>query len=276
MKLLRQFMFFFALLTCLSIIALQAYPLLWSIILWDRARGVGLAEHRERVCRWAMRWSGRAICVFGRLISCRFEFRLPERLRARRPAVVVVNHRSTFDILLMLAALRQMGYTKARFVAKREAGAVPVVGRAAREMGCAFISRRGDAADLETIRARAAEALRDDACLVIFPEGTTFHNPAFVSKRVGEYRHVLPPRASGLKAAMAVLAAWPVLSVTLDWGDIEGADTVGGMAPLYGKAIVVDGEYVAGPANEPIEQWLNREWKRKDETIEKMHRAPSR
>ena len=232
-----------------------------------------MAEHRERVCCWAMRCSSRLIRLFGRQISCRFEFRLPERLCARRPAVVIVNHRSTFDILLTLAALGRMGYTKARFVAKREAAAVPVVGRAAREMGSAFIGRSGDSADLEAIRDCAAGALRDGACLVIFPEGTTFHNPAFVSKRAGEYRHVLPPRASGLKAALAVLAAWPVFSMTLDWGDIEGADTAAGMAPLYGKAISVDGEFIAGPDGEPVEQWLNREWKRKDERIEMMHRG---
>lgn len=273
MKLKPKIVFFFALIVCLSIIAVQAYPILLLIIVWDRAWGVGFTEHRERVCRWAMRWSDRAVRVFGKLMRCRFEFRLPERLRARRPAVVVVNHRSTFDILLMLAALGRMGFTKVRFVAKREAASVPVIGRAAREMDCAFVGRSGDAADLEAIRERAASALRDGACLVIFPEGTTYHNPAFVSRRVGQYRHLLPPRASGLKTVLSVLTAWPMLSFTLNWGSIQGADTVGGMAPLYGKGISIQGEFVDGPDGEPVEQWLNREWKRKDETIEKMHQG---
>jgi len=273
MRLLHKTVFFFASLTCLSVMLLQAYPMIWLIILWDRACGVSPALHRERMSRLAMRYSGRIIRLFGLLMSCRIEFRLPERLRTRGPAVVIVNHRSTFDILLTLAALGRMGYTKARFVAKREAADVPVIGLAAQEMGCAFISRRGDLADLEAIRECAVGALQDDACMVIFPEGTTFHNPAFVSKRAGEYRHLLPPRASGLKAVLAVLTDRPTLSVTLDWGDIVGADTARGMAPLYGKALIVDGEFVAGPVGESVEQWLNQEWKRKDEKIERMHRG---
>ncbi len=270
MQLLKKTAFLFALVACLSIVVFQAYPVLWLLILGDAIRGISDVDHRERVCRWAMRCSDRVIRLFGKLMKCRITFRLPQH---REPAVVVVNHRSTFDILLMLAALGRMGYTKVRFVAKSGVAALPVIGRAAKEMGCAFIGRQGDAAAIKAIRSCAVASFLDGACLIIFPEGTTFHNPAFVSSRVGEYRHVLPPKASGLKAVLSVLTDWPVFSMTLDWGDVVGADTIGGMAPLYGKYITIDGEYVVGPGDEPVEEWVNREWKRKDEKIETMHRA---
>ena len=85
-----------------------------------------------------------------------------------RPAVVVVNHQSWFDVFALIAALPG----RVRFVAKQELGRIPIFGRAWR--GCGHIALdRGDRRQAIESLNRAGEKMHEESLAVtMFPEGT--------------------------------------------------------------------------------------------------------
>jgi 1-acyl-sn-glycerol-3-phosphate acyltransferase len=81
--------------------------------------------------------------------------------------LIAVNHLSWIEVLAV-GTLRPV-----RMVAKREMGDWPVIGRAARRSGALFVDRAG-LGSLPATVAATADALRDGADVVVFPEGTTW------------------------------------------------------------------------------------------------------
>lgn len=122
-----------------------------------------------------------------------------------KPAILVANHQSWFDVFVLLVAVPG----KLRFVAKEELGRIPIFGRAWR--GCDHVpidrsDRRRAIASLN----RAGEKLREESLIVtMFPEGTrspdgrlySFKKGAFVlAIRTGVA--ILPVGISGSGAVM--------------------------------------------------------------------------
>ncbi len=85
----------------------------------------------------------------------------------RTPHVLVVNHASYVDSLLISALLRE----RHRFGAKAELARVPVLGGYLRRMGTVFIERFAPGESTAEV-GRLTEALRGGDSLVLFPEGT--------------------------------------------------------------------------------------------------------
>ncbi|NND54645.1 MAG: 1-acyl-sn-glycerol-3-phosphate acyltransferase [Gammaproteobacteria bacterium] len=117
-------------------------------------------EHRRRrAARSAARW---VFLLTGSFPSIRGLERLPEE-----PSVIVANHASYLDGVLMTAALPD----RFRFVIKREMTDVPVAHFLLRRVGAHFVersdSRRG-ATDIRNIMQTADSG----GSLVFFPEGT--------------------------------------------------------------------------------------------------------
>ena len=89
-----------------------------------------------------------------------------ERLPMNGPAVLVVNHLSWLDpVILPLALPRKPG-----FLAMEELWRMPVVSWVMRLYGPLAIPLRRQGIDTAALR-RAAEALRRGAWLIVFPEG---------------------------------------------------------------------------------------------------------
>lgn len=90
-----------------------------------------------------------------------------ELVPARGPLIVVPNHDSQWDPVVVALALR--GSRQLRFLARANLFRVPGLGPILRAAGQIPIERgRGDAAALQA----AVEALSDGAAVCIFPEGT--------------------------------------------------------------------------------------------------------
>jgi acyl carrier protein len=87
-------------------------------------------------------------------------------------AVLVANHASYLDSVVLLAALRE----PVTFVAKRELARVPLLHWILRRLGVCFIERF-DLARSVRDAGRLAELLREGRRLLVFPEGT-FRRPA--------------------------------------------------------------------------------------------------
>jgi 1-acyl-sn-glycerol-3-phosphate acyltransferase len=89
-----------------------------------------------------------------------------ERLYETGPAVIVANHRSLLDILVLFRLQSHF-----RWVSKRENFRVPCVGW--NMTLCDYIPlRRGDALSVRAMMRHCDRAIRDGSSIMMFPEGT--------------------------------------------------------------------------------------------------------
>lgn len=112
--------------------------------------------------RLERRWSAQLMRILH--VRVRLQGVMPE-LSARN-LMLVANHVSWLDIYLLNSV------RPARFVAKSEIRAWPVVGWLAHQTGTLFVNRAKRQDTVRVCHAMSA-ALNEGACLAVFPEGTT-------------------------------------------------------------------------------------------------------
>jgi 1-acyl-sn-glycerol-3-phosphate acyltransferase len=88
------------------------------------------------------------------------------------PLVIISNHQSTLDILLLAGFLPQDFI----FFSKKEVFYIPFVGQLMKKMGYVSVDRRNPKRAATAIR-HAIEKVKDNNRILIFPEGTRSHNP---------------------------------------------------------------------------------------------------
>lgn len=188
------------------------------------------------------------------------------------PMIVVSNHQSTIDIIVLYEALRHLE-ASVRWVMKSELKGTPW-GWAGVETNAAFVDRDGGDADIPAILACGQSAYKDRAAVVIFPEGTRFKP----SKQVPEFTHLLPPRFGGFSALCDAAPEADVLSVTLHWsGGSQGlgfGQAFQDVKGLIGRTLDVHAELVPRRRVElGRKAWLHREWKKKEEELTRLEAA---
>ncbi len=112
--------------------------------------------------RWVGAWSGAILSLFGLRLTV--EGPLPP---PGRPRLVVSNHRSTADILILL---RTFG---GRVVSRADLAGWPLIGFAARAAGTLFVDRADAASGAAALRSMRTH-LSGGSSVIVFPEGTTF------------------------------------------------------------------------------------------------------
>lgn len=161
-------------------------------------------QRDARVTAWARDMLG----VLG------IELRLKGSPPARGPVLLVANHISWLDILVMHAARH------CRFVSKADVKRWPLIGTLATGGGTLYIERESRRDAMRVVH-RMAQALRAGEILAVFPEGTT-----------SDGRTILPFHANLLQAAISADA--PVQPVALAF-----VDAVSG-APSFAASYVGD------------------------------------
>jgi 1-acyl-sn-glycerol-3-phosphate acyltransferase len=150
---------------------------------------------------WVRRWARALLGLFSIDVVVRGSVPPPTR-RGERGRLIVTNHRSAIDIVVVLATF---GGT---MVSRADVATWPVVGAAARSVGTVFVDRSNAKSGAATIRS-IQKHLEDGRTIAVFPEGTTFegdhvrpfHGGAFIAAaRAGA--EILPvglayPAASG-------------------------------------------------------------------------------
>jgi 1-acyl-sn-glycerol-3-phosphate acyltransferase len=121
-----------------------------------------------------MGWWGRA---FVRLGGWTFRVEGMENLPPGG-VVLVVNHQSIVDIPMLLSAFPR----PVRFLAKRELGEIPLLGKAMAAAGNLFIDREDPRDAVRMIR-EVGTRLREGWIVVVFPEGTRSMDGS-----IGEFR----------------------------------------------------------------------------------------
>jgi 1-acyl-sn-glycerol-3-phosphate acyltransferase len=161
--------------------------------------------YRRRLVRAGARL---ALLLMGQRVRLQHERRLPAG-----PCVVVVNHTSYLDGVVMTAALP----ARFGFVIKREMDAVPLANLLLRRIGAQFVERGRTQRSARDAR-RLLKAAHGAASMVFFPEGTfgsepgllRFHSGAFVfAVRAG--LPLVPVALRGTRRALGPggVLAWP-------------------------------------------------------------------
>nr|ALV85561.1 acyltransferase [uncultured bacterium pA1] len=242
---------------------LVATPQLYALLAWHRLTAAPPVRRRKAIARWQSAWGVRFFAMTTAIMGVRADFRVPADAVGRGPVIVVANHRSSLDILVLFAALARTGRADLRWIIKRQLFFAPTIGRSCRETGCAYVARGGDPQDISRVRLCAARARHDGASVVIFPEGTRFTSP-----RPGSgYANVLPPKIGGVLALRRALPDCHVLSVTISWtGGPEGRTMFDGES-FVGKTVVAECALHTDVDDRAIASWLQEEWRRKDRAI---------
>lgn len=127
------------------------------------------------------------------------------------PAIVVANHASYLDSLLLTAVLPE----NACFVAKRELGQFAAARWLLRRIGTRFVVREDVHASVEDA-AKLAQAAQSGETLVFFPEGTFVRAPGLNAFHLGAFATaaqahaaVLPVSLRGTRSVLRDGSLWP-------------------------------------------------------------------
>ena len=135
--------------------------------------------------------------LFLAIVGIRFSVHGDARATQSAGEIIVANHSSYLDGLLLMAALPRA----CRFVAKRELARVPVVGRLLRRLRVVFVERFAVRAGVEDARRLALLAAQGESC-IFFPEGTFVRAPGLLPFHLGAF-------------AAAVAADRPIVPIAL-------------------------------------------------------------
>lgn len=135
-----------------------------TLIGWElRSRLVrspeGLSELKHRTKR---RTAGRMLDVFG--VDLVGDMSVPPR---ERPRLIVANHRTAFDIGVL------MSFLGGTFLSRSDLEAWPVVGRLAQAGDTIFVDRESRSSGARAIRS-IRRHLKAGMDVIVFPEGATF------------------------------------------------------------------------------------------------------
>ncbi len=154
---------------------------------------VSVATNREAASCISRGWAR----LFLRMIGCPVRVEGAHHLQANGPCVLVANHSSYLDPVVMLAGLP----VNFLFVAKHEVSRWPVVGTVIRKAGHLLVDRK-DAAQSLAGSDQIEDSLRMGSSVLLYPEGT--FTPA---------TGVRPFKLGAFKAAVST--ALPVLPIAL-------------------------------------------------------------
>lgn len=183
-------------------------PLTWWLLRLSWTRGEARNALKERMDKIVWWWTGNNRRMIGALgiVQPHIEWHDPEELSADRWYLVISNHQSWTDILLLQSYLYG-ALPPLKFFTKQQLIWIPLVGLAMYVLGFPYVKRVTKAQIKANPNLRTAD--RDnvlEACkgfnnhptsVLNFVEGTRF-TPEKQARQSAEYRHLLRPKIGGL------------------------------------------------------------------------------
>lgn len=252
---------------------------LWCVPLVILSLGRVLWPSGKRRFRSALRWIYLTAVRaddwwFESVLGHRMDLPSPQ-LIPETPSIVIANHRSWVDVLLIQSLMSRSGVI-VNFLAKKELAWIPVLGLILWAYEFPLLTRR--ASDANDDAQRRVDDMRRvaDACdlvkestgaILSFAEGTRF-TPEKRVRLQSPYRHLLPPRPGGFEALCLALEpqAGCVVDVTIVHPDpFSFFRFLGGsvrIPQIRVETFPLDEICRIGPR-----QWLIERWNSKDELI---------
>jgi len=176
---------------------------------------------------WARLWC--LVITAGCGVKVRGELPPPGTIDWNKPHVFMSNHQSHYDV----PCITRVVPSYIRFLTKKELSHIPIFGWALRAAGFVFIDRNRRTDAFRSIENAAADLVKKDHSIVVFPEGTRspdgrlqsfkkggFHlaimaNAVIVPIGVTGTIHVLSKKSSGVKPGNVVVrVGTPILAST--------------------------------------------------------------
>ncbi len=277
--------------TVVHVLPLLAMALLKALVpvqRWRLACNAGLTGV-------AASWIAVNTWLVDRFSGTRFEVAEPQGLRMDGHYLVLANHQSWVDILVLQKIFNRR-IPLLRFFLKRELFWVPLLGLAWWALDFPFMGRhtRADIArnpelgrrDMETTR-RACEKFRSiPVAIMNFVEGTRFTAEKH-ARQASPYRHLLKPKSGGVAYVLDAMgtALHGILDVTIAYpgGRPTMVDLMAGRVPAVHVSVrqrplpgdilaAADGDERAKRAR--FQQWLNAVWQDKDAEMARLLGTP--
>ncbi|MEX0941025.1 MAG: acetyltransferase [Pseudomonadales bacterium] len=182
--------------------------------------------------------------------------------------VVVSNHRSWFDILVIQHIITGLGGPMLKFLVKRQLIYVPVVGWICLALDFPKLNRSKDQAgreqDYQSIQNASEQMLALPGALMNFAEGTRFSLEKRQA-RGSDYDYLLNPKSGGLRIILASIGPVAVIDVTLVYPD----DDINFWQILGGSLERIDVHLHKTSSADIADEseWLANRWRMKDELI---------
>jgi 1-acyl-sn-glycerol-3-phosphate acyltransferase len=148
-----------------------------------------------RMLHQVARWWGQALLYCARITV---QVEGLEHLVPGQTYVYAANHRSNFDIYLLLACMPG----NFAFVAKKSLFQIPLFGQALHRMGCVPVDRENVQQAIRSLN-QAAARVKEGNSIAIFPEGTRTTSPALIPFKKGVF-------------IMALRSGQPVVPVSIN------------------------------------------------------------
>jgi 1-acyl-sn-glycerol-3-phosphate acyltransferase len=136
-------------------------------------------DKSRRMLHRVASWWGQALLYFGRITV---QVEGLEHLVPGQTYVYAANHRSNFDIFLLLAFLPG----PFAFIAKKSLFRIPIFGQALHRMGCVPVDRENIQQAIRSLN-RAAAIVKEGNSIAIFPEGTRATSPMLIPFKKGVF-----------------------------------------------------------------------------------------
>jgi len=160
-------------------------------------------------------WPLGAIVVPFMSLLAKIRFVHPEKLPREGAYVMVANHYSEIDPLIVAVGVWRLGRAP-RFMAKESLFRVPVLGSALRATGMVPVARRSTSASAKETLKASNDIVEHGRGVIVYPEGTLTRDPG-----------LWPMRGKTGAVRLALEAGLPVIPA-VQWGAQE-------IMPRYGK-----------------------------------------
>jgi 1-acyl-sn-glycerol-3-phosphate acyltransferase len=161
-----------------------------AMVLEDTLRE--LSDGRRQA--YAQRWAKRMLRLLG--VEVALDMAVRERITGAPARLVVANHRSIIDILLMLSLFG------GQLLARGDMADWPGVGPMARRAGTLFVDRNSPSSGASAVR-RMRDRMRRGITVSVFPEGTTFDGDEVRPFQAGAFVAVTRERGFVLPVGLA-------------------------------------------------------------------------